>query len=547
MKFNTLELDEKILKGIDDAGFVRCTPIQEQALPECLSGKDMIAQSQTGSGKTAVFLLTIYSRLLKKGPSESGRPRALVMAPTRELALQIDTDAKIIGKHIDLKSIAVYGGVDYDKQKRAFEGGVDVIFATPGRLIDLYKSKVIDLSEIEVFVIDEADRMFDIGFAPDIRYIAGKVPKSKDRQMLLFSATIDDNVSRLANQFMRPDYATVEIEPEQVTVDTIDQKVIYVSNDEKFQSLMAILRREEVERVIIFTNMKRTTEYLEWKLKGNGFNANALTGDMTQSKRQSTINRMKSGKGSILVATDVVARGVHIDDVTHVINYDLPEDAANYVHRIGRTARAGKSGVAYSLACEDHVLNLPEIEGYIEHKLDKEWIEPEELPEDRAGSFGEYRRREARKKAKGERERSGSRSGPKAGPKGAPKGGSSKRRSEDEKEGGKRSKGQERPVKKTTTAPKESEVKGGREKGASKERPQKKAKLKGKGKDENRVYATNVRVIKAVDGRDLTKAVPKRYRGTKRDGSAAAREVTPQAGKVQKKGLFKRILQIFGG
>lgn len=392
MKFETLGLHPDILKGIQDAGFTQCTPIQEQALPECMKGSDVIAQSQTGSGKTAVFLLTVFTRLLAAGPNTTGKPRALVMVPTRELATQVAEDSEKLGKHLSINSVAIYGGVEYNKQVNALKEGVELVVATPGRMIDLYKSKTLSLDAIEIFVIDEADRMFDMGFAPDIMYIAGKLPKGKPRQTMLFSATIDENVRRLASRYMKPDPAMIEIEPEQVTVDLIDQKIIYVSNEEKLDVMITLLKRAEVERSIIFTNMKRTAEMLGVKLTGNGLPAKVLTGDITQDRRQKIIDGMKSGKLKILVATDVAARGLHIDGITHVFNFDLPDDAANYVHRIGRTARAGKTGTAFSLVCEDHVLNLPEIEKYIERKLEPEWIDDSELVKDTAPAFHQKRR-----------------------------------------------------------------------------------------------------------------------------------------------------------
>ncbi|MBI4949410.1 MAG: DEAD/DEAH box helicase [Deltaproteobacteria bacterium] len=409
MKFDSLGLSPDILKGIQDAGFEHCTPIQEQSLPECLAGKDVIAQSQTGSGKTAVFLLSIFSRLLAAGPNASNKPRALVMVPTRELASQVVDDAVKLGAHIPFRSVAIYGGVEYDKQVGALKTGVDLVVATPGRMIDLYKSKTLSLDDMEIFVIDEADRMFDMGFAPDIMYIAGKLPKNKPRQTMLFSATIDCNVRRLASRYMSPEPVMIEIEPEQVTVNSIDQKIIYVSNEEKYPVLLTLLRRPEVERALIFTNMKSTAESLGKRLTANNVPAKVLTGDVSQEKRSKIIDGMKSGNLKIVVATDVAARGLHIEDVSHVFNYDLPDDAANYVHRIGRTARAGKSGKAYSLACEDHVLNLPEIEKYIERKIENEWIEDSELAKDAAPE--PERRRDGRGGKFGERRPFGSRDG----------------------------------------------------------------------------------------------------------------------------------------
>ncbi len=387
MKFEILNLHSDILKGVADAGFERCTPIQEQALPDCVEGKDIIAQSQTGTGKTAVFVLTIMNHFARGDGHPGSRPRALVMVPTRELAVQVEQDAVKLSRHLPFKTLAVYGGVEYDRQVSALKTGVDLVVATPGRMIDLYKSKTLSLDDIEIFVIDEADRMFDMGFAPDITYIASHLPKEKPRQTMLFSATIDTNVERLAARYMKKDTTRVEIEPDQITVDAIDQKVIYVSNEEKLPVLMGLLKRPDAESVIIFTNMKRTAEMLEFKLKGNGFHAMALTGDMSQSKRQKVMEGMKSGKVKILVATDVAARGLHIEGVTHVVNYDLPEEPANYVHRVGRTARAGKSGKAYSLVCESYAFNLPDIEKYIDRKIESEWIDDADMVADAAGRF----------------------------------------------------------------------------------------------------------------------------------------------------------------
>ncbi len=393
MKFERLNFHKDLLKGIAKLGFERCTPVQEQSLPESLAGKDIITQAQTGTGKTAVYLLSILNKLISDRKVVRN-PSALIMVPTRELAIQVDYDAKSLGKYLPFRSLAVYGGVGYAKQESELSRGVDIIAATPGRMIDLYKSKTLSLSNIDQFIIDEADRMFDMGFTPDIRYIAEHLPRRKSRQTMLFSATIDSRVIRLASKYMKPDPVLVEIEPEQVTVDLIDQRLVYVSNEEKLPTLMGLLKRPAFERVIIFTNMKRTAERLVWKLVGNGFPAKVITGDVAQSKRQQIIDRIKSGRVKILVATEVAARGLHIEDVSHVINYDLPNDAANYVHRIGRTARAGKTGIAYSLVCEDHALNLPKIESFIDCKIKRKWVEESEMVKDMAGSFRKQRNKE---------------------------------------------------------------------------------------------------------------------------------------------------------
>ncbi|MFQ5465586.1 MAG: DEAD/DEAH box helicase, partial [Thermodesulfobacteriota bacterium] len=269
MKFESLDINPDILKGVRDAEFERCTPIQEQSLPDTLEGKDLIAQSQTGTGKTAVFLITIFNRLLAEGKGPLERPRALVLVPTRELAIQVERDAELLGKHLPMRHVAIYGGVDYERQINPLREGVDLVVATPGRMIDLYKSKALRLDDVEIFIIDEADRMFDMGFAPDVSYIAGRLPKDKPRQTMLFSATIDHNVMRLSERYMKPEAITVEIEPEQITVDKIDQRVVYTSNEEKIRMLLGLLKRPGVDRVIIFTNMKRTAEMVGFKLNGN--------------------------------------------------------------------------------------------------------------------------------------------------------------------------------------------------------------------------------------------------------------------------------------
>ncbi len=407
MKFERLNLHKDLLRGIAKAGFERCTPVQEQSLPESLAGKDIVTQAQTGTGKTAVYLLSILNKLISEG-KVARNPSALIMVPTRELAMQVDQDAKDLGRYLPFRSLAVYGGVGYEKQQTELAKGIDIIAATPGRMIDLYKSKTLSLSNIDQFIIDEADRMFDMGFIPDIRYIAEHLPKKKSKQTMLFSATMDSRVIRLASRYMKPDPVLVEIEPEQVTVDLIDQKLLYVSNEEKLPSLMGLLKRPGFERVIIFTNMKRTAERLGWKLVRNGFPAKVITGDVAQSKRQKIIDRMKSGKVKILVATEVAARGLHIENVSHVINYDLPNEAANYVHRIGRTARAGKTGVAYSLVCEDHALNLPKIESFIDCKIKRGWIDESEMVQDMAGSYKKERVADRKeKKDRGHRYASG--------------------------------------------------------------------------------------------------------------------------------------------
>jgi ATP-dependent RNA helicase RhlB len=382
MKFESLNLDPKLLGAITDMGYEKCTPVQEQALPESLQGNDIAVQAQTGTGKTAVFLVTALQRMLAANDA-GGTLRVLVLVPTRELAVQVEQQAVDLCKNIHYRSIAIFGGVGYDEQERALSSGAEIIVATPGRLIDFIKSRKVDMSTLGFFIIDEADRMFDMGFMEDVKYILKFAPPKEKRQTIIVSATLDDRIRHLAYQYMRQ-ATEIEIEPDQITVDKVEQKLFHVSREEKFPLLLTLLKREQFQRVIIFTNMKRTAEEVGYRLSGNGVPAEVLTGDIDQKKRLKIIDKMKDGKLAVLVATDVAARGLHIDDVSHVVNYDLPADAANYVHRIGRTARAGASGVAYTLACEDLVSNLPPIERYIEQKISVSGIDFE-LEHDEVG------------------------------------------------------------------------------------------------------------------------------------------------------------------
>ncbi|MBI5177779.1 MAG: DEAD/DEAH box helicase [Nitrospinae bacterium] len=367
MKFETLNLDPKILDAITSMGYERCTPVQEQTFPESLIGNDVAVQAQTGTGKTAVFLVTALQRMVAANDA-GGTLRVLVLVPTRELAVQVEQQAVQLCKNLHYRSIAIYGGVGYDEQERALSSGAEIIVATPGRLIDFLKSRKVDMGTLGFFIIDEADRMFDMGFMEDVKYILKFAPPKDKRQTIIVSATLDDRIRHLAYSYMQ-NPVEIEIEPDQITVEKVDQKLFHVSREEKFPLLLTLLKREEMKCAIIFTNMKRTAEELGFRLGANGVQAEVLTGDIDQKKRLKIINRAKEGALNILVATDVAARGIHIDDVSHVINYDLPADAANYVHRIGRTARAGASGTAYTLACEDLVINLPPIERYIEQKI----------------------------------------------------------------------------------------------------------------------------------------------------------------------------------
>ena len=369
------------MEGIRDAGFTVCTPIQAQTLPIALAGRDVAGQAQTGTGKTAAFLVALYQSLLTHPPGPNrgqSSVRALIVAPTRELAVQIHHDGEILGRHTGLKQAVVYGGVDYEKQRRQLEEGVDVLIGTPGRLIDYFKQHVFDLRHAQALVLDEADRMFDLGFIADIRYLLRRLPPPERRQSMLFSATLSYRVLELAYEHMN-NPELVRIEPDKMTVDRVRQMMYYPSMEEKVPLLVGLLRQAEARRTMIFVNTKRAAERLESTLKANGFHAQALSGDVPQNKRLRFLRDFHNGDLAVLIATDVASRGLHIPDVSHVFNFDLPQDAADYVHRIGRTARAGAEGDAISFACEEYAVSLPEIEDYLGHKIPAASIAPEIL------------------------------------------------------------------------------------------------------------------------------------------------------------------------
>ncbi|TAN45947.1 MAG: DEAD/DEAH box helicase [Nitrospirae bacterium] len=369
MLFEDLKIPEPIQQGIKAAGFVYCTPVQAATLPDALSGKDIAAQSQTGTGKTAAFLIAVFSRMLAQQTIKQGHsPRALVIAPTRELVAQIHSEASIIGQFTNFKIVPVFGGMDYNKQRNALQQGVDMIIGTPGRLIDYLKQGVYNLKKTDFLVIDEADRMFDLGFIKDIRFLLRRMPPYLKRQSMLFSATLSYRVMELCYEHMNlPE--KISVTPEQITVNKIEQALYHVGNSEKQGLLLGILRREQEGRILIFVNMKVTADKLERLLKANNIKVAVITGDISQKERLNILDRFKNGELPVLVASDVASRGLHIDGVTHVINYDLPQDSEDYVHRIGRTARAGAEGKAISFACEDYVYSLDDIEKYIKEKI----------------------------------------------------------------------------------------------------------------------------------------------------------------------------------
>ena len=425
LAFAALDLPDPVRRGIEDAGFVSATPIQEAALPLALRGKDVAGQSQTGTGKTAAFLIAAFTRCLRHpAPPRAGvtAPRVLIIAPTRELVVQIEADARLLGAHTGLDILAVYGGIDYNKQREALREGCDILVGTPGRLIDYLKQHIWSPGRVEVLVIDEADRMFDMGFIADLRFILRRLPRPEKRQSFLFSATLSFRVMELTWEFMN-NPAQITITPQQKTAEKAEQVLYHVGREEKFNLLLGLLRREGGSRILIFSNTREEARRLEDRLGRNGWEARALTGDVDQKKRLKILNDFKDGALPILVATDVASRGLHIEGVSHVVNWDLPQDAEDYVHRIGRTARAGAAGKAISLVDEAGALALEPIEKFINQKIAVDWAEDDlYLPEIKPTS--EERRRYAEEK----RQRMAARGAGRGGRPGRPGGGGGGRR-----------------------------------------------------------------------------------------------------------------------
>jgi len=375
MNFSELDVPHEVSQGIEHTGFTVCTPVQEEVIPRALRGEDVAAQAQTGTGKTAAFLISLFSRMVRNPAVDNGdSPQALIIAPTRELADQIYHEAERLGKFTGFRLLAVYGGIDYQKQMDTLRQGVDVLVGTPGRLIDYYKQHVYSLKKTRYLIIDEADRMFDMGFIDDLRFLLKKMQPYTKRQSMLFSATLSYRVMELAYEHMNlPE--KISITPEKVTVDQVEQILYHVGKHEKIPLLLGILKKEEPNRAIIFVNTRRAAEMVVERLNRNNWKAQAITGEIEQKKRLRILAEFKEGKLPILVATDVASRGIHVESVTHVINYDLPQDAEDYVHRIGRTGRAGLTGKAVSLADEEYVYSLEEIEKYIGQKIPVDWAE----------------------------------------------------------------------------------------------------------------------------------------------------------------------------
>lgn len=380
-RFSSFQLPAKLQQGVEATGFAFCTPIQAETLPHTLAGHDVAGQAQTGTGKTAAFAVALFNRLLTTPSPEwrkQNQPRALILAPTRELAIQIHKDAAQIGQFTGLKLGLAYGGTGYEEQKQAIEEGLDVLIGTPGRVIDYFKKHVFNLKAAEVLVLDEADRMFDLGFIKDIRFLLRRMPPPDERLNMLFSATLSHRVMELAYEHMNSP-KQVAIVPEKVTADRVKQSIFYPATDEKISLLLGLIQRERPERAILFVNTKRIADKVWSFLEGNGIKTAVLTGDVPQKKRQSLLRQFQEGQYPFLVATDVAARGLHVPDVSHVFNYDLPQEAEDYVHRIGRTARAGASGTALSFACEEYAFSLMDIEAFIKHKIPVEAITSELL------------------------------------------------------------------------------------------------------------------------------------------------------------------------
>jgi len=383
LRFDSLKLHENLQASIRDAGFEFCTPIQASTLPIALNSEDIAGQAQTGTGKTAAFLIAAYQYLLTNQKNEENKqkqPKAFILAPTRELAIQIAKDANTLGKRTNLTIGLAYGGTDYEKQREKLVQGIDVIIGTPGRLIDYFKQDTFKLDQVQVAVLDEADRMFDLGFIKDIRYLLRRLPNPEKRLNMLFSATLSQRILELAYEHMN-EPKLIRIEPEKITADKVRQVIFYPSNEDKMQLLISLMMEIGEVKTMIFVNTKREAETVQDYLVANNINAAAISGDVPQKKRERLLSNFQKGELQVLIGTDVASRGLHIPGVEYVINYDLPTDAADYVHRIGRTARAGASGYAISLACETYAISLPDIEKYIGKKIEFANYDPLALPD----------------------------------------------------------------------------------------------------------------------------------------------------------------------
>jgi len=372
--FDELDLADELRAAVRDAGFTRCTLVQWETLPLTLAGRDAAVQAQTGTGKTAAYVLTIFNRLLRHPRDTGGRPRALVVAPTRELVLQVANDAEQFGRHTGLRVLPVFGGMEYREQRGRLTSGTDLVAATPGRLLDYLRDNVVNLGSVEVLVVDEADRLFDMGFVDDLRDIMRRLPPAGKRQTMFYTATLSTRVAELGwREMVNP--AEIVVNPEELTPDRLEQELFHVGGREKFSLLLGLLAREGHERTMVFVNTREEARRLAERLERHGYKASSLTGSLMQRRRLKVLDEFKSGELPILVATDVASRGLHIEGVTHVVNYDLPLDPEDYVHRVGRTARAGAKGKAISLACENFVYALPAIERFLGASIPVSWAD----------------------------------------------------------------------------------------------------------------------------------------------------------------------------
>ncbi|WP_158972442.1 ATP-dependent RNA helicase RhlB [Paraglaciecola sp. L3A3] len=379
--FSDLAINKQVIEALSAANFNHCTPIQALSLPPLLEGNDIAGQAQTGTGKTIAFLVATFHYLLSNPQDSKRQPRAIIMAPTRELAVQIFNDAELLSKHTGLSLGLIYGGEGYQSQREKLQEGVDIIIGTTGRIIDYYKQNIFSLEGIQVAVLDEADRMFDLGFIKDIRYLFRRMPKPTERLSMLFSATLSYRVQELAYEHMdNPTH--VQIEPERKTAERVKEELFYPSDEDKPYLLLTLMEEEWPEKAIVFANTKHSCERVTDWLQADNHRVGLLSGDVPQNKRLKILEDFTSGNVDILVATDVAARGLHIASVSHVFNYDLPDDAEDYVHRIGRTGRAGQSGSSISFACEKYSLNLPAIEEYVQHSIPVSEYNPADLIRD---------------------------------------------------------------------------------------------------------------------------------------------------------------------
>jgi ATP-dependent RNA helicase RhlB len=366
--FDEFDLPEPVRAGLRDSGFEHCTLVQADVLPLTLAGRDVAAQAQTGTGKTAAYLVTIFTRLLASERPDPVQPRALIIAPTRELVVQVAADAEKLGLHVGLHTEAVFGGMDYRAQREELRGGVDILVGTPGRLIDYLEQGITSLRHVQVFVVDEADRMFDMGFIDDLRRITRRLPAPGRRQTLFFTATLSNRVLSLGYHEMR-NPAEVVVNPEEITPDRLEQRLYHVGSHEKFSLLLGLLATEGCSRTMLFVNTREEARRLVERLERHGYQARGLTGSVVQRSRLKVLQDFKDGTLPLLVATDVASRGLHIEGVSHVINYDLPFDPEDYVHRVGRTARVGHDGKAFSLACDNFVYSLPAIQKLLNFEI----------------------------------------------------------------------------------------------------------------------------------------------------------------------------------